>query len=103
MAEPLSAAEALRAWSESDMRPLDEFGPWETVSEAIDAIVDESTSALRASLDPERPEAVEAWAAAYHHVACKFNGVASHSCRWRDAHRRTAAALLRARAEAKRP
>jgi hypothetical protein len=53
--------------------------------------------ALRASLDPERPEAVEAWAAA---LRVTMPSAAPEGGRW---YRQIAAALLRARAEAGRP
>jgi hypothetical protein len=55
-------------------------------------------AALRASLDPERPEAVEAWAAALRQVMAPSVRDAGYQP-W--AHR--AAALLRARAKAERP
>jgi len=40
-----SAADRLIAWSESDMRPLQEYGPWDALPEAIAAVVAESSAA----------------------------------------------------------
>lgn len=40
-----SAADRLVAWSESDMRPLGEYGPWDTLREALADVVSESTAA----------------------------------------------------------
>jgi hypothetical protein len=53
---------------------------------------------LRASLDPDNEAAVEAWAAALHERFC--GDLAPHE---RYSHLPDATALLRARAEAKRP
>jgi hypothetical protein len=53
--------------------------------------------ALRAGLDPERPEAVEAWAGYLERECIWHRGAAA------DSVRDCAAALLRARAEAERP
>jgi hypothetical protein len=50
--------------------------------------------ALRASLDPERPEAVEAWAKLLYDTGLQYNPYLGPE---------SAAALLRARAEAERP
>jgi hypothetical protein len=58
--------------------------------------------ALRASLDPDNPEAVKAWAAALHEVT---TGITSPDVDWifEGTREELAAALLRARAEAERP
>jgi hypothetical protein len=59
--------------------------------------------ALRASLDPDRPEAVEAWAAVVHSIGCDYPTGGQGRCPYWDAHRQRVAALLHAQAKAERP
>jgi hypothetical protein len=59
--------------------------------------------ALRASLDPDSAEAVEAWAEALHRAIPHWAGSKPETVPHHDIHVEHAFSLLRARAEAERP
>jgi hypothetical protein len=76
---PLTAADALIAWSESDAMPLDDYG-FATVREAVVAIEEAHAHALAAAADRERElvAALQAWLDAQPTYPMAGNGGSAH-------------------------
>lgn len=78
-----------KGWSEDFKRGYD------TALEEVGAHIEGPASSAPSWPEPT-PEAIEALAQAWHHEACKFKAIASHSCRFREPHRTSARHILEA-------